>query len=234
VETGLPWVMAKAACSLDGRIATYTGESQWLTGEAARAFGHRLRHRADAILVGLGTILTDDPQLTTRLMGLTENLKPKTENPGKDPIRIILDSRLRLPLEARVLHLNSPAATWVATTGEGAKDREKVGALEKLGSEVLVLPEEDGRVALRPLLTLLGRRQVQSLLVEGGAETLGSFFDRRLVDQFYFFYAPKILGGKDAPGVLAGAGAAHLQDALQARDLTLRRLGADLLLSGYL
>jgi diaminohydroxyphosphoribosylaminopyrimidine deaminase/5-amino-6-(5-phosphoribosylamino)uracil reductase len=224
VATGRPWVIAKAACSLDGKIATYTGESQWLTGEAARAFGHRLRHQADAILVGLNTLLSDDPQLTTRLPGRR----------GKDPVRVILDSRLGLPLTARVLHLDSPAPTWLACTGEGAKDKKKVKALKELDAEVLVLPGEDGRVALQPLLRFLGRRQVQSVLVEGGAETLGSFFDQRLVDQFFFFYAPLFLGGKTAPGPLAGRGVAHLADALPARDLTLRRLDPDLLISGYL
>jgi diaminohydroxyphosphoribosylaminopyrimidine deaminase/5-amino-6-(5-phosphoribosylamino)uracil reductase len=227
--TGLPWVMAKAACSLDGKIATATGESQWLTGEPARAFGHRLRHRVDAILVGLGTALADDPQLTTRLPGGGRT---------KDPIRVVLDSRLRLPLTARLLHLDSPAPTWVATTE--AAPRAKIKTLEQLGAEVLVLPGEldesgePGRVALRPLLELLGRRQVQSLLVEGGAETLGTFFEQKLVHRFYFFYAPKFLGGREAPGVLGSRGVAHLMDAPQAQDLTCRRLGTDLLISGYL
>ena len=221
VTTGLPLVIAKAACSLDGRIATATGHSQWLTGEAARNFGHRLRHRTDAILVGLGTVLADDPQLTARL--------PRGR--GKDPIRLVLDSHLRLPLSARLLHLGSTAATWVACTAKAPK--EKMQAIEQQGAEVLVLPEEKGRVALKPLLTLLGQRQVQSLLVEGGAETLGSFFDQRLVDKFYFFYAPKILGGRRALGVVGGQGATHLKDALQAKELGIRRLGADLLISGY-
>jgi len=242
VITGRPWVMAKAACSLDGKIATYTGESQWLTGGAARAFGHKLRHRADAILVGVGTVLADDPQLTTRLgrevVGAgfkpapTSQSHPRKPSAGKDPIRVVLDSRLRLPVTARVLHLNSPAPTWIACTD--AAPAEKVRALGNLGAEVLVLPAEEGRVALKPLLKLLGRRQVQSVLVEGGAETLSSFFDQRLVDQFFFFYAPMFLGGKDAPGILAGAGAAHLKDALPARELTIRQLGRDLLISGYL
>jgi len=237
VTEGLPWVMAKAACSLDGRMATATGESQWLTGEAARAFGHRLRHQADAIVVGVNTIIADDPQLTTRLpikprKPDTENRKPKTENRFKDPIRVILDSRLRLPLTARLLQLDSPAPTWVACTE--AAPGEKRRALENQGTEVLVLPEESGRVALQPLLVLLGRRRVQSLLVEGGAEVLGSFFDRRLVDKFYFFYAPKFLGGRGALGVLGGHGVARLVDAPLARDLSVRRLGPDLLISGYL
>ena len=294
VETGLPFVIAKAACSLDGKIATAAGESQWLTGEAARAFGHRLRHECDAILVGIDTVLADDPQLTARLGGgrkivggegqgpTAPALSPKpplptpyggtgfqpvqgeagaamnmeqpspavlsvgrfpelTENrPFKDPIRIVLDSRLRLPLTARLLHLDSPAPTWVACTK--AAPKEKFKALKDLGAEVLVLPAAGadesgpgaGRVALKPLLELLGRRQVQSVLVEGGAEVLGAFFEQKLVDKFYFFYAPLFLGGQEAPGVLGGPGIARLKDAPQARDFTIRRLGADLLIFGYL
>ena len=303
-ETVLPFVIAKAACSLDGKIATAGGESQWLTGEAARAFGHRLRHECDAILVGIDTVLADDPQLTTRLgrgrkmvggegqglfrkwplppspkpplptpygyggtgvppvhwqgrsvkdmeqpspaalsektrqnrrfSELTENRKPKTENSGKDPIRVVLDSRLRIPLTARLLHLDSPAPTWVACTEGAPKDKMK--ALKELGAEVLVLPAapESGRVSLPALLKLLGRQQVQSLLVEGGAEVLGAFFEAKLVDKFYFFYAPLFLGGQEAPGVLGGRGIAHLKDAKQALNLTSRKIGPDLLITGYL
>jgi len=306
VETGLPWVIAKAACSLDGKIATVGGESQWLTGEAARAFGHRLRHECDAILVGIDTVLADDPQLTTRLgekrknferggQGLfrkwplppfpkpplptpygyggtgvppvpgeggpainaeqlspaalsektrqnrqfsefTENRKPKTVNRlFKDPIRVVLDSRLRIPLTARLLHLDSPAPTWVACTGAAPVD--KIRALKELGAEVLIMPaesEESGRVALQPLLELLGNRQVQSLLVEGGAQVLGAFFEAKLVNKFYFFFAPLFLGGQEAPSVLGGRGIPHLQDAYQVRDIAIRHLGQDLLISGYL
>ena len=222
VETGLPFILAKAACSLDGKIATRTGDSRWLTGEQGRGFGHRLRHVCDAILVGIGTVLADDPQLTTRL--------PRRR--GQDPIRVVLDSRLRLPETARVLHLDSSAPTWIATTP--AALNEKIQAIKALGAEVLVMPEEGGRVALKPLLQELGHRRVQSLLVEGGAEVLGAFLDQRLVDKFYFFYAPKILGGKDAYPAVAGRGVARLAEAHQARDLSLRRLGPDLLVSGYL
>jgi len=269
-ETGLPLVIAKAACSLDGRIATRTGQSQWLTGEAARAYGHRLRHECDAILVGLGTVLADDPQLTTRLekkgggkgqgaqppalsptpplptpevggpgfqpvQGQVEQPPPAvqlSQKPGKDPIRIVLDSRLRIPLEARLLHLDSPAPTWVAATA--AAPGEKIKAVQRLGHEVLVLPEEDGRVALKPLLELLGRRRVQSLLVEGGAAVLGSFFDQRLVNRFFFFFAPKILGGRDAYPAIAGLGVDRLAEAHIAANLTIRRLGPDVLISGDL
>ncbi|MDI6854888.1 MAG: bifunctional diaminohydroxyphosphoribosylaminopyrimidine deaminase/5-amino-6-(5-phosphoribosylamino)uracil reductase RibD [Deltaproteobacteria bacterium] len=304
VTTGLPFVVAKAACSLDGRTATAAGESQWITGEASRAYGHRLRHAADAILVGIGTVLADDPQLTVRLGGgqkpaggaglaqagkpvpppsffspqpppptayggstafqpvtnmedqprandgkhshfessasvaqasrlcTTENRKPKTENRTSDPIRIVLDSRLRIPLTARLLHLDSPAPTWIATTPQAPP--EKVTALQALGAEVLVMPAEEGRVSLKFLLQFLGDRQVQSLLVEGGPEVLGAFFDQRLVDKFYFFYAPKILGGRDDYPAVAGRGAARLQDVSKASDLAIRRLGPDFLVSGYL
>jgi diaminohydroxyphosphoribosylaminopyrimidine deaminase/5-amino-6-(5-phosphoribosylamino)uracil reductase len=222
VDTGRPWVIAKSACSLDGKIATASGESQWLTGEAARTLGHRLRHRVDAIVVGIGTVLADDPQLTTRL----------PRRPGRDPIRIVLDSRLRLPLTSRLLHLDSEAPTWVACTSEAPAAARR--ALKGQGVEVLILPPDAGKVPLPALLDLLGSLQVQSLLVEGGAETLGAFFDQGLVNQFYFFYAPKILGGQKAPGMVGGQGITHLGEAHIARNLSVRRLGSDLLVSGYL
>ncbi|MGB8991652.1 MAG: bifunctional diaminohydroxyphosphoribosylaminopyrimidine deaminase/5-amino-6-(5-phosphoribosylamino)uracil reductase RibD, partial [Desulfobaccales bacterium] len=289
VATGRPWVTVKAACSLDGKIATAGGESQWLTGEAARALGHRLRHRVDAIVVGIGTVLADDPQLTTRLAGgrkmgggegqgptaaynpspnpppptpygdstgfqpepgmagparimaqspssvfseKTKNEKRKTKNAGKDPIRLVLDSKLRIPLTARLLHLDSPAPTWVATTGQAPPAKRR--ALEDLGARVLVLPEAAGRVSLPGLLEFLGAQQVQSLLVEGGAEVLGAFFDQKLVHLFRFFYAPTILGGRAALGVVGGLGVDRLKEASRAQNLEIRRVGEDFLVSGYL
>jgi diaminohydroxyphosphoribosylaminopyrimidine deaminase/5-amino-6-(5-phosphoribosylamino)uracil reductase len=145
---------------------------------------------------------------------------------------VILDSHLRTPPTAVLLHLTSSAPTWIATTP--AAPKEKIQAMEALGAEVLVLPEEGGRVALRPLLEELGGRRMQSVLVEGGAEVLGGFLDQGLADKFYFFYAPKILGGKDAYPAVAGRGPANLSEAHQALHLSLRRLGPDLLVSGYL
>jgi diaminohydroxyphosphoribosylaminopyrimidine deaminase/5-amino-6-(5-phosphoribosylamino)uracil reductase len=169
------------------------------------------------------------------LLEIAENRKPKTENRlSKDPVRIVLDSRLRIPLTARLLHLDSPAPTWVACTREAPKG--KIRAIKELGAEVLVFPPDDasGRVPLKPLLDLLGRQQVQSVLVEGGAQVLGAFFEASLVDKFYFFFAPMFLGGQNAPGVLGGRGVAQLKDALQARDLITRRVGKDILIIGYL
>jgi len=222
VETALPFVIAKAACSLDGKIATRTGDSKWLTGEAARACGHQLRHGCDAILVGIGTVLADDPQLTTRL----------ARRQGNDPIRVVLDSHLRTPPMASIVNLESLSPTWIVTTPAAPRDR--LESLKSRGAEVLVLPEKKGRVSLEALLQELGRRRVQSLLVEGGAEVLGAFLDQRLVNKFYFFYAPKILGGKNAYPAVAGQGVANLSEAHQAHNLSLRRLGPDLLVSGYL
>lgn len=222
VITGRPLVVAKAAASLDGKIATHTNDSHWITSPAARAWVHRLRHRLDAILVGVGTVLADDPQLTTRL--------PRGQ--GQDPIRIILDSRLRLPLTAQVLSLASPAPTWIACTEAASPSKRQ--ALEELGVECLVLPSREGRVHLEALLTLLGRRRLQSLLVEGGAEVHGAFFDADLIDKFHLFLAPKFIGGRRAPGIFGGQGIARLTAAPQVRDLTIQRLGPDILISGYL
>ncbi len=222
VTTGRPWVIAKAAASLDGKIATHTHEAQWITGPKARAWVHRLRHQVDAIIVGIGTVLADNPQLTTRL--------PRGQ--GRDPVRLILDSRLRLPLDAQVLHVKSAAPTWVACTDMASP--EKRAALQDQGAEVLVLPARDGKVDLEALLTVLGQRRLQSLLVEGGAEIHGAFFDAGLIDKVHLFLAPKIIGGRQAPGILGGRGITHLANAPLVRGMTIRRLGPDLLISGYL
>lgn len=222
VTTGRPWVIAKAAASLDGKTATRNRDAYWITSEPARALGHRLRHQVDAILVGIGTVLADDPQLTARL--------PRGKS--KDPIRIILDSHLRIPPTAQVLTQKSTAPTWIACTKTAPA--EKISALQKVGVEVLVLPSLDRKVDLTALLATLGQRQVQSLLVEGGAGVHGAFFDEKLVDQFYFFYAPKIIGGQAAPGVIAGQGISQMSEAMAAREVQIRRLGPDLLVQGYL
>lgn len=162
----------------------------------------------------------------------TKNEKRKTKNAGKDPIRLVLDSKLRIPLTARLLHLDSPAPTWVATTGQAPPAKRR--ALEDLGARVLVLPEAAGRVSLPGLLEFLGAQQVQSLLVEGGAEVLGAFFDQKLVHLFRFFYAPTILGGRAALGVVGGLGVDRLKEASRAQNLEIRRVGEDFLVSGYL
>jgi diaminohydroxyphosphoribosylaminopyrimidine deaminase/5-amino-6-(5-phosphoribosylamino)uracil reductase len=222
VTTGLPFVIAKAAASLDGKIATRSNDSHWITGAKARVWVHRLRHQVDAILVGVGTVMADDPQLTTRL----------PSGKGQDPTRIVLDSSLRLPLSAQVLTQESTALTWIVCTN--AAPPEKMAAIQSLGAEVILAPAQNHRVDLTALLALLGKRRINSLLVEGGAEVHGAFFDARLVDKFHLFLAPKFIGGRQAPGILGGQGITNLQQAPLARDLSIRRFGPDILISGYL
>jgi diaminohydroxyphosphoribosylaminopyrimidine deaminase/5-amino-6-(5-phosphoribosylamino)uracil reductase len=208
--TGRPFVTAKFAMSLDGKIATRTGESRWITGEEARAHGHRLRHAHDAILVGVNTVIADDPELSTRLDG----------DDSRQPLRVVLDSQLRIRQSARIVGAN----TLIATTKPG-----RVGA-----AEVLRLPAgPGGRVSLPALLDELGKRGTLSLLVEGGAEVHASFFADALVDKVYAYLAPRLIGGREAPGPLAGKGIDHLGASTHLNELDFVRLGDDLLITGY-
>jgi diaminohydroxyphosphoribosylaminopyrimidine deaminase/5-amino-6-(5-phosphoribosylamino)uracil reductase len=219
--TGLPFVTAKFAISLDGRIATAAGESRWITGEAARAEAHQLRRRHDAILVGAGTVVEDDPKLTNRLPG-----------GGRQPLRVVVDSTLRIPATATVLTGQAEAPTLVATTARAAA--AAVAAFESGGVEVLRLPASgpQKRVDLAALLEELGRRDVLSLLVEGGAEVHGAFFDAGLVDAVVVLLAPIVIGGEKARAAVGGAGVERLADAFRLDDLEVTRIGEDLMLSG--
>jgi len=209
--TGRPFVSLKFAMSLDGKIATRSRNSRWISGEQARAHGHELRHMHDAILVGVNTVIEDDPQLTTRIAGRQD---------ARQPLRVVLDSHLRIPRTARVLD----GHTLIASTSSGAVE----------GAEVLTMPAgEDGRVPIDLLLDELGRRAIISVLVEGGAETHATFLEPSLVNRVYAYIAPIIIGGVDAPGPVAGLGITSLEDALRLRETTVARLGDDILFSGY-
>jgi diaminohydroxyphosphoribosylaminopyrimidine deaminase / 5-amino-6-(5-phosphoribosylamino)uracil reductase len=208
--TGRPFVSLKFAMSLDGKIATRTGESRWITGEQARNHGHQLRHMHDAILVGVNTVIKDDPLLTTRIEG----------RDGRQPLRVVLDTHLRTPRDARVLGERS----LIATTSTGEMDC----------AELLRLPPgPDGRVPIDALLDQLGRRGILSLLVEGGAQTHASFLAAGLVNKVYAYIAPRLIGGGGAPGPVGGGGIEHLSDALRLRDTDVMALGDDILFSGY-
>jgi len=223
ITTGRPLVIAKFAMSLDGKIATHTGESRWITGPEARRRVHETRDTVDAILVGAGTVLADDPQLTTRLDGRAD---------VHHPLRVILDSRGRVPLDARLFDPHLPGRTVVATTAAMPEAIRRT--LERQDVQVLSLPaDEAGRVALPALLDALGRMEVTSLLVEGGATVLGSFFDAGLVDQVMAFVAPRIIGGAAAPGPVAGRGTPRLAATPRLRDVRVERLGRDLLICGW-
>jgi len=208
--TGRPFVSAKFAMSLDGKIATRTGESRWITGEEARAHAHRLRHAHDAILVGVNTVMADDPELTVRLDG----------DGWRQPLRVVLDSQLKIRQSARIVGSN----TLIATTKSG-----RVGAAEV----VRLPPAADGRVSLPALLDELGRRGTLSLLVEGGAEVHASLFEAGLVDKVHAYVAPRLIGGREAPGPLGGQGVDQLTASPHLSEVDFVRLGDDLLITGY-
>jgi diaminohydroxyphosphoribosylaminopyrimidine deaminase/5-amino-6-(5-phosphoribosylamino)uracil reductase len=226
ITTGRPLVIAKLAVSLDGRVATRTGESQWITGPEARAEGHRVRDHVDAILVGVNTVLADNPQLTTRLESTQHGWEPH------HPLRFVLDSQARTPPTARILDKTLPANTTIFTTEAAPADRR--AALEAAGAELVVVPSESGRVSLPAVLAALGERRVTSVLVEGGATVHGAFFDGDLVDQVMAFIAPLVIGGVGAPGAVGGRGAGPLAEARRLHDVEVRRVGADTLVSGWI
>ncbi len=220
VKKGLPWIIAKAAMSLDGRIATRSGDSKWITGEKARRFGHRLRDIVDAILVGRGTVEADDPSLTCRL--------PR----GRDPARIVLDTNLSLSPEKKIFNLASSAPTIIACGEDAPKEREKL--FKEKGVWVWRLPLEDQKISLRALLERMLKEEMLSLLVEGGATIHGSFFEAGLVDEIYFFYGPVIIGGERAKSAILGQGPEKLAEAFWLKELRVKRLGDSLLVHGFL
>ena len=213
MTTGLPLVTLKFAQTLDGRIATATGNSQWISSAESRRLAHKLRSLNDAVMVGAGTVLSDDPQLTVRLVK------------GKNPARIILDSRLRIPPESKVLQSQEEAATIVATTSHA--DKAKFSRLHEMGTEVLIIPEDDkGEVDLRHLLSILGKRGFSSILVEGGAEVITSMLRLNLADKLVIIIAPKIMGkGIEAVGEL---NVADVSQSLKLSFVKTYRMGEDL------
>ncbi|MCS7173534.1 MAG: bifunctional diaminohydroxyphosphoribosylaminopyrimidine deaminase/5-amino-6-(5-phosphoribosylamino)uracil reductase RibD [Armatimonadetes bacterium] len=217
--TGLPLVTVKWAMSLDGRIATRTGSSRWITGPQAREEAHRLRDVHDAVLVGIGTVLYDDPALTCRIPG------------GRDPLRVVADSRLRMMSDARMLREGSSPVV-VATTRSAHPERLNV--LRRAGAEVWVCTEEAGRVSLRDLFRRLGERGVLSVLVEGGSTLVAAVLEAGLADRIVAFIAPLLVGGHAAPGPVGGLGVAEIAQALPVQNLTVRTVGSDLCVEGEL
>jgi len=219
VTTGLPFVALKAAMSLDGKIATSAGESKWITGERARAFGHRLRAWHDAVLVGVETVLADDPELTLRLAR------------GRSPLRVVVDSRGRTPSGARLLGVGDRSPVIALTERASPARRQR---LQRAGADVWVLPSREGRVDLGALAGRLAEQGANSLLVEGGGTVAASALAAGLVDRVYFLVAPLILGGARAPTSVEGEGVRRLSEAWRVASLRVRRLGSDLLLVGDL
>ena len=222
VRTGLPLVTLKAAVTLDGRMATSTGDSRWITGPASREHVHRLRDRIDVIMVGIGTVIQDDPLLTTRL----------PEGGGRNPLRVVVDSFLRIPDHARVLEVEPGAATLVATTKDAPA--EKIARLAGRGVRVEVLPRAGTGVDLPALLRFLGDEGMQSVLLEGGRNLNSTALAENLIDRAMIYLAPKLLGGDDGPGIFAGPGPGRLADATSLHDVRVSRFEDDLLVEGNL
>ncbi|MFW6022292.1 MAG: bifunctional diaminohydroxyphosphoribosylaminopyrimidine deaminase/5-amino-6-(5-phosphoribosylamino)uracil reductase RibD [Halanaerobiaceae bacterium] len=219
--TDMPFVYLKSAQTLDGFLATSTGDSKWITNEKARLFGHNLRHKVDAILVGIGTVLKDNPSLTTRL--------PAEE--GKDSLRVILDERLEIPLEAKVLNQKSDKKTLIVT-GEKSSEKKKQLLIKNEGVEILSISlDEDGRIPLDVLLKILHGRCISSVLVEGGGRVNYSFLHNGLVDKFYSFIAPKILGGNNGISVYQGKGPDSMDHVKELKEVQYQILDDNILLT---
>jgi diaminohydroxyphosphoribosylaminopyrimidine deaminase / 5-amino-6-(5-phosphoribosylamino)uracil reductase len=219
--TKRPFVTLKMAATLDGRIATRTGDSRWVTGEAAREIVHRMRHAVDAIMVGAGTVKADDPQLSAR----------PAKGRGSDPIRLVLDSRLSMSKRARMLSQASNAPTYVICGPEASDmDRRRLAAS---GAQILESPVKKDRIDLNALMDQLGRMGITSLLIEGGAHVAAGALAADIVDKVVIFYAPKILGGDDGVPMCRGQGPAFMKDAMALRDMTARMVGEDVMVQGY-
>ncbi len=214
ITTGRPFVIAKCAMTLDGKIATRTGHSKWVTGEEARRMVHELRNEMDAILVGSRTVMLDDPSLTTRL----------ERADTRDPIRVVLDSGEYLDTNRRVFHVKSNAPTWVAVSEE----RTYAPA-----QKTLRVPQGNGGLDMAALMTELGKEEITSLLIEGGGTTHASAFEAGIVDKVCFFIAPKIVGGREAVTPVEGAGLATMDEAIQLERMKLTRVGQDILVEAY-
>ena len=218
IEHKKPFIVLKAAMTLDGKIATATGQSKWITNETSRAYGYKLRDIYDGIMVGINTVIEDNPMLTARVDG------------GKNPIRIVVDSSLKIDINANVVQDKS-AKTIIATTDKANKD--KILKLQAQDVDVIVVDkDENDKVDIEKLLDILGQQNICSILVEGGATLSGSFVAKKLVDKVYFFIAPKIVGGKEAKTPVAGTGILNLQEALALKDIQIEELEEDILIIG--
>ena len=219
---GRPFFVAKWALTLDGRFAAVSGDSRWITGGQSRAYVHEIRARYDAVMVGIGTVLADDPRLNVRLSGRRKVIQPS---------RIIVDSRLRTPLKARCLDPTDAGPTILVATDAAPKRR--VEQFLRRGATVLTVPGEKGIVDLTALADRLHGLGIQSVLIEGGRQVLSSLFAADLVDRVVAFFAPKIVGGEEGQHVLAGWGVRTMKQAIPLQEVAIRHFGTDVCVEGY-
>ncbi len=216
IKTKKPFVILKVAMSLDGKIATATGESKYITGKDARKYVHQIRSNVDAVMVGINTVIKDDPKLTPR------------EVKGKDPIKIVVDSTLKIPMSKNLL--KDPLKLIVATTNKANK--KKVKQLQQKGVKVIVTPSKKGRVDLQELMKMLGRHEVSSIMIEGGSELNASAISEGIADKILLFSAPKLIGA--GLGAIGNLGIKKLDKAISLKNIETRKVGKDILVEGYL
>lgn len=219
IATGMPFGVFKTAMTLDGKIAAVSGQSQWISGADARQYVHRLRDRYDAIFTGIGTIIADNPQLTTRL-----------SEGGHNPVRVVADSLARIPLSATILN-DGLARTIIAVSPRAPA--VKIDQIRALGAEVVHIEETAGGLDLRQLFQWLGKQGITSVLVEGGAAVAASALNNNLIDKVCWFIAPKIIGGATAPGPIGGAGISELGNAVLLEDMEVQPIGSDTMITAY-
>lgn len=214
-----PFVVMKTGMSLDGKIATYSGESKWITEERSREDVHNLRNELTGIMVGINTVLKDNPQLTCRVNG------------GRNPIRIIVDSNLKIPMDCKIVNTAKEVETIIATTDKANLD--KINSLEDKGVKIIVVPSKNGKVNLKELMTILGKLKIDSILLEGGGTLNFSALEEGIVDKVKIYIAPKIIGGKDSKTPIEGKGIDNLKDAFKITNLSVSTIGEDILVEGY-
>ena len=220
ISTKLPFCILKTASTLDGKIGTYTGDSKWITGEKSREFVHQIRNRVSSIMVGIDTVIMDNPSLTTRLK----------EGKGRNPIRVVIDSKGRIPLESKLLY--EEGKTIIATTKNASV--EKLVKLKELGVEIIVTPLKNDKVDLSYLVKELGERKIDSILLEGGGTLNYSALTEGIVDKVMTFIAPKIIGGNLSKTPVEGEGIEFIKDAINLKDIEIRRFDKDVLIEGYI
>ncbi|OJF93758.1 bifunctional diaminohydroxyphosphoribosylaminopyrimidine deaminase/5-amino-6-(5-phosphoribosylamino)uracil reductase [Alkalibacterium sp. 20] len=220
ITTRMPFVLMKYAMSLDGKIATATGESKWISSEQSREHAHQLRGYLSGIMVGIGTVLKDDPLLTCRVPGYS------------DPIRIVLDSQLRIPLESKILMNQDEAPTLVITTEKASTSKRK--QLKDLGVEILIVPLRKGKVDLKKALALLGEKEIDSILLEGGGTLNAAALEAGIVNKVNIYIAPKIIGGTHAIAPIMGQGVETMKEAFAITSMQVTQLNEDIFIEGYI
>lgn len=217
-----PFCILKTAMTLDGKIATYTGDSKWITNETSRKFVHKLRHQVAGIMVGIGTVLADDPLLTTRLDDID----------GINPTRIIIDTHAKIPLKSKILQTSKDVKTIIATTS--LSDSKKLSSIKNLGAEIIITPLKNGKVDLPYLMKVLGGRTINSILLEGGSTLNYAALNEGIVDKIYAFIAPKLIGGADAKTPVGGTGIQYMKEAIDLKCMKVTNFEKDIMIEAYI